>query len=164
MVGDVARTHGRSRTGRKADMLRREGKKTPAPFIILTLLGIASLSGCAGGGEMSEILRQALASPVTKSHRPLADHPNPILIVMTYGYGCSATGPGNGLRSLAQVIRKRYPNEHVITRSWSDTDDIAETVEKFPGRVVLIGHSAMCRDPEVQKCILDVCALADAGE
>src|ERR1700704_368830 len=96
------RTHGRSPSGRKADMLRREGIKTPA--IMLVLFGIASLSGCAGGGEMSEILRQALASPVTKSHRPLADHPNPVLVVMTYGYGCSATGPGNGLHTLAQAI------------------------------------------------------------
>src|SRR5258706_13153092 len=110
MVGNAHCTPGRSRNGRKAAMLRREGKKTPAQFIILALLGIASLSGCAGGGEMSEILRQALASPATKSHRPLADHPNPVLIVMTYGHGSSAAAPANAVHQPAHTRSTSAPH------------------------------------------------------
>jgi pimeloyl-ACP methyl ester carboxylesterase len=129
-------------------MPRRERNPIPTVFVMLALWSTSALTGCAGS-EMTEILRRALATPVARS-LGVPDPSSPVLVVMTYGYGCSGPGPGNGLRALAEVIRSRYPGQHVITRSWNDDDDILLTVEKFPGRIVLIGHSfGGCRSIEL---------------
>jgi pimeloyl-ACP methyl ester carboxylesterase len=60
---------------------------------------------------------------------------------MSYGFGCSGSGPGNGLRDVAETIRRQYPTDRVITRAWNDDDDISRTIQNYPGPVALIGHS-----------------------
>jgi pimeloyl-ACP methyl ester carboxylesterase len=64
-----------------------------------------------------------------------------LLVVMTYGFGCSGSGWGNGLRDVADEIRRRHPEQQVITRGWNDNDDIEATIQRHAGPVALIGHS-----------------------
>src|SRR5689334_15653172 len=99
---------------------------------------LALLSGCAGI-EIHAAVRQTLttprptppasaaAPPSTTAAAP-ADRSGPLLVVMSYGFGCSGSGWGNGLRDLADEIRRRHPEQQVITRGWNDDDEIALTV------------------------------------
>lgn len=64
-----------------------------------------------------------------------------MLVVFTYGYGCSATGRGNGLRDMAEAVHNQFPTARVITRAWNDDDGIDKTVYSHNGPVILIGHS-----------------------
>jgi pimeloyl-ACP methyl ester carboxylesterase len=105
------------------------------------------LSGCVGP-EFPDAMRQTLTAP-----RPPAQtsHPTdtqaatartgPLLVVMSYGFGCAGSGAGNGLRAVADEIRKRHPEQQVITRGWNDNDAIEETIRNHAGPVALIGHS-----------------------
>ncbi|HSI33434.1 MAG: alpha/beta fold hydrolase [Phycisphaerae bacterium] len=65
------------------------------------------------------------------------------LVVFNYGAGCSATSAGNGLRDVADAIKKRFAHNmvNVITRAWNDDDGIEQIVQNHRGPVVLIGHS-----------------------
>lgn len=64
-----------------------------------------------------------------------------LLVVFTYGFGCSASGRGNGLRETAEAVHARYPDVHVITRAWNDEDGIEHKINMHRGPVVLVGHS-----------------------
>lgn len=63
------------------------------------------------------------------------------LVVFTYGHGNPGSGSGQGLRDVADEIRRRDPASHVITRGCDDDDSIASIVNNYRGPVVLIGHS-----------------------
>jgi pimeloyl-ACP methyl ester carboxylesterase len=120
-----------------------------ALLFVLALTSPSTLVGCARGPAKTP-LRLTRISPSLPLLARKAVTPEPPLIVITYGNGCTATGPGNGLRDLAELIRRDYPNLRVITRGCNDRDDIAETVEDHPGPVVLIGHSfGGCRSIEL---------------
>src|SRR5437762_12838733 len=77
-------------------------------------------SGCTTR-ELPEALRQtfaarpliAVAAPPGNAGATVASS-GPLLVVMTYGWGCAGSGPGNGLRDLADMIRQRYPEQRVI--------------------------------------------------
>jgi len=106
---------------------------------------LALLSGCANI-EIHAAVRQTLATrrpiPPGAAQKPTAAAGNgPLLVVMTYGFGCAGSGPGNGLRDVADEIRRRHPEQEVITRGWNDNDDIELTIRNHPGPVALIGHS-----------------------
>ncbi len=73
--------------------------------------------------------------------RPAMSQSNSLLVVFTYGFGCSADGRGNGLRDMAENVQRTYPNERVVTRGWNDDDDIVNTINNHRGPVMLIGHS-----------------------
>lgn len=64
-----------------------------------------------------------------------------LLVVFTYGNLQPGTGWGNGLRDMADELRRRYPAARVITRGCFDHDGIARTLESHAGPIVLIGHS-----------------------
>src|SRR5260221_4006959 len=103
--------------------------------------------GCATK-EFPEALRQTLAVKANDARAGqslAASTPSArsgsLLVVMSYGFGCSGSGPGNGLRDVAETIRRQYPTDRVITRAWNDDDDIARTIQNHPGPVALIGHS-----------------------
>jgi len=67
-----------------------------------------------------------------------------VLVVITYGNGCSADGPGNGLRDLADILRQAFSSSlvQVITRTFDQQDDLIEQkVQNHRGPVMLIGHS-----------------------
>jgi len=68
---------------------------------------------------------------------------DPVLVVITYGAFCTADGPGNGLRDLADAIRQKFPAAHmqVITRTYAKDDSIEQKVQNHRGPVVLVGHS-----------------------
>jgi pimeloyl-ACP methyl ester carboxylesterase len=109
---------------------------------------LALLSGCANI-EIHAAVRQTLATrrptPPGTAAAPQsigdAARTGPLLVVMTYGFGCSGSGWGNGLRDIADEIHRRHPEQRVITRSWNDNDDIELTIRNHPGPVALVGHS-----------------------
>src|SRR6478672_1920540 len=87
---------------------------------------LALLSGCAGI-EIHAAVRQTLATPrltppgsiaAPQSTTAATDRTGPLLVVMSYGFGCSGSGWGNGLRDIADEIRRRHPEQKVITRGW----------------------------------------------
>jgi pimeloyl-ACP methyl ester carboxylesterase len=74
--------------------------------------------------------------------------------VFTYGFGCSASGRGNGLREAAEAVHLQYPNARVITRAWNDDDGIENKIETHRGPVVLIGHSfGGCRSFQIASSV-----------
>jgi pimeloyl-ACP methyl ester carboxylesterase len=127
-----------------------------AGVLMLGLLAVCGLSGCASGTAWSQPLANASsgdsAVPLASTAAGLShlSKNDTLLVVITYGCGCSAEGDGNGLRKLAEGIRKLHPNERVITRGWDDADGIVQTVENHPGPVALLGHSfGGCRSVEL---------------
>lgn len=104
---------------------------------------LALLSGCMG----PDFVRQSFAAPrpvpraATMPQYAASARSGPLLVVMTYGFGCAGTGPGNGLRDVANEIRRLHPEQQVITRGWNDDDNIELTVRNHAGPVALIGHS-----------------------
>ncbi len=73
-----------------------------------------------------------------------------LLVVFTYGFGCSASGRGNGLRDAAEAVHTRYPDAQVVTRAWNDEDGIEHIINTHRGPVVLVGHSfGGCRSYEI---------------
>jgi pimeloyl-ACP methyl ester carboxylesterase len=108
---------------------------------------LALLAGCANI-EIHAAVRQTLATarptPPGSTGAPpaaAAARTGPLLVVMSYGFGCSGSGWGNGLRDVAAEIRRRHPEQQVITRGWNDDDDIESTLRNHAGPVALIGHS-----------------------
>ena len=67
---------------------------------------------------------RSFESPVATDSPDLS----PLLVVISYGSGCSADGPGNGLRDLAEAVRSRFPSTlvQVITRTCEQTNDAIE--------------------------------------
>jgi pimeloyl-ACP methyl ester carboxylesterase len=77
-----------------------------------------------------------------------------LLVVFTYGFGCSASGRGNGLRDAAEAVHARYPDAQVITRAWNDEDGIEHVINMHRGPVVLVGHSfGGCRSFEIASTV-----------
>jgi pimeloyl-ACP methyl ester carboxylesterase len=113
-------------------------------FALFFVTLIIVQGGCATR-DLPEVIRQTLVARAvngrTWSGSDLAHRSKALLVVMTYGFGCSGSGPGNGLRDLANMIRARHPEQRVITRGWNDNDDIALTIADHDGPVALIGHS-----------------------
>lgn len=73
-----------------------------------------------------------------------------MLVVFTYGKLCAGDGPGNGLRDVADQIRREHKDQTVITRGWDDDDGIEQTIRNHRGPVTLIGHSfGGCRSVEL---------------
>jgi pimeloyl-ACP methyl ester carboxylesterase len=107
---------------------------------------LALLTGCANI-EIHAAVRQTLAArrpvppSVAQAKPALAASNGPLLVVMTYGFGCPGSGWGNGLRDVATEIRRRHPEQQVITRGWNDNDDIELTIRNHAGPVALVGHS-----------------------
>src|SRR5258706_4894745 len=111
-----------------------------APIVVLLLL-----SGCVGPEFPAAVLSTRrppanVESPPMDGRSATASQ-GPLLVVMTYGFGCAGSGAGNGLRDVADEIRRRHPEQQVITRGWNDNDDIEATIKKHAGPVALIGHS-----------------------
>ena len=113
--------------------------------LIFAPILLCLLCGCSGI-EMHAAMRQTLATrrPTPRDadrSTVVGDHNGPLLVVMTYGFGCSGSGWGNGLRDVADEIHRRHPEQQIITRGWNDDDDIELTVRNHAGPVALIGHS-----------------------
>src|SRR5947208_1521488 len=88
---------------------------------------LALISGCANI-EIHAAVSQSLATrrpvPPGVAETSAAARTGPLLVVMSYGFGCAGSGWGNGLRDVAEEIRRRHPEQQVITRGWNDNDDI----------------------------------------
>jgi pimeloyl-ACP methyl ester carboxylesterase len=114
-------------------------------------MGWVALLALFAGGCAVPSISQFVSSGRTLPAAPRgATGEAPVLVVITYGYGCGADGHGNGLRDVAEAIRTRHPASRVITRAWNDADAIAATVEAHRGPVVLVGHSfGGCRTVEL---------------
>lgn len=77
-----------------------------------------------------------------------------LLVVFTYGFGCSASGRGNGLRDAAEAVHARFPDAQVITRAWNDEDGIETQINTHRGPVVLVGHSfGGCKSFEIASSV-----------
>jgi len=107
------------------------------------MIGLVNV-GCATQ-EFPEAVRQTLAgrsNPRTANAAAVADAASgSLLVVMSYGFGCSGSGPGNGLRDVADTIRRLHPGQRVITRAWNDDDGVVATIRGHAGPVLLVGHS-----------------------
>ena len=129
------------------------------PLLLMALLQM--IGGCGAGDLLAPLQTssQSLGSPRTASIPALTGNPGglqpgPLLVVITYGNGWSATSSGSGLRYVANAIRQQYPNQEVITRGCNDRDDVRQTIENHRGPVVLVGHSfGGCRSVEIATSI-----------
>ena len=109
---------------------------------------LAALAGGCAAPSVAYFVRPAPALPALP--RGATTGEAPVLVVMTYGFGCEGSGHGNGLRDVAEAIRQRHPGSRVITRAWNDADTVAATIEAHEGPVVLVGHSfGGCRTVEL---------------
>jgi pimeloyl-ACP methyl ester carboxylesterase len=128
----------------------RRYRSVPCLFLLTVVIGGVFAGGCAAP-SVSHFVPSGLTLPA----RADAQAANPsleasVLVVMTYGFGCDGDGHGNGLRDVAEAIRRRHPNARVITRAWNDIDGITATVLRHRGPVVLVGHSfGGCRSVEL---------------
>jgi len=126
---------------------------------VLVLLGFLQLTGgCVAGALLSSspLLASPLGSnPIGSPSLAAAGGPGgaqsaSLLVVITYGNGWSAASSGNGLRTVAEMIRRQFPNEQVITRGCNDHDHIRQLIENHHGPVALVGHSfGGCRSVEI---------------
>jgi len=103
-------------------------------LVVVALISLMA-TGCADHGDAN-----STAPQVHENSAGLRRDGN-LLVIITYGLGCSTDGPGYGLRAVAETIRTRYPTDEVITRAWDDHDGVEQTIENHNGPIVLIGHS-----------------------
>src|SRR5947209_13222268 len=126
-------------------------RSVPCLFLLTVVMGLLA-GGCAGP-SVAYLVQPGLSLPaLAVVSPPAADATReaPVLVVMTYGFLCEGDGHGNGLRDVAEAIRRRHPSAQVITRGWNDADGVAATVAAHRGPVVLVGHSfGGCRTVEL---------------
>jgi pimeloyl-ACP methyl ester carboxylesterase len=133
--------------------------------LAVTLIG-ATLVGCAGSGTGVPAGSMAFVAPVQVAagargegggagrqgvasgaqhtvgwEQQGAAPQGPLLVVISFGFGCSGTGSGNGLQELGAAIRQAHPDFKVITRGWNDNDDVERTIAEHRGPVAMVGHS-----------------------
>jgi len=115
---------------------------------LLAALMLAPFAGCVSlSGEhtdirhLDDVTDVQLANYGAPHPGQTTYHSGSLLVVFTYGAGQPGTGWGNGLRDIANTLRHRYPDAHIITRGCFDHDGIEQTVESHDGPVALIGHS-----------------------
>jgi pimeloyl-ACP methyl ester carboxylesterase len=117
--------------------------RTLSVTVVLLLLSLLGLTGCGDWVPPPIAPKYAALLPASVTGERL-------LVVFTYGFGCSATSRGNGLRDAAEAVHSQYPSAQVITRAWNEDDGIISTIESHRGPVILIGHSfGGCRTFEI---------------